>query len=331
MELVGLVLVVTLALLFAVTNGFKDTANAIATSVASRALTPVIAVRMATVANLVGAFLGLGIVSALSANVVDPPRGAQGLVVLAAALGASILWNVVTWWQGLPTSSTHAMIGGLIGAAVVSDDAVVLWDRFADSLVLPLLLSPVVGAALAYAVMLVVQWWCRDRRPDRVDRAFRVLQTGSAATLALGHGLQDAPKAMVFMVLALNTAGMHSGDAVPFWVAASAAVALALGTALGGWRIVRTVGKGLVRVDPARGFAAETTAAAVLYVGGLGFSAPLSTTHTVVAALSGVGVTRGRHGVRWRVFNDIVAAWLLTVPAAGVMAALLAAAMNALV
>lgn len=330
MELGWLGLVVALALAFAVTNGVKDTGNAIATSVASRALTPLVAVRTATVANLVGAFLGLGIVEVLSDDVVAPPSGADGLVVLAAALGSAILWNLLTWWQGLPTSSTHAMIGGLIGAAVVGGGTV-LWDRFTVSVILPLLLSPVVGALLAYAVMHAVLRWCRDRRPDRVDRAFRVLQTGSAATLALGHGLQDAPKAMAFMVLALNAAGRHTGESVPFWVAASAAVALAAGTAMGGWRIVLTLGKGLVRLDPPRGFAAESTAAAVLYVGGLGFAMPLSTTHTVAAALTGVGVVRGGHAVRWRVFNDIVAAWLLTVPATAVVAALLAWGLGAAV
>ncbi|RIK14170.1 MAG: anion permease [Acidobacteria bacterium] len=329
MEVLGLGLVVALALAFAVTNGVKDTGNAIATSVASRALTPLVAVRTATVANLVGAFLGLGIVEVLSDEIVAQPTGTGGLVVIGSALAATIVWNLLTWWQGLPTSSTHAMIGGLVGAALVGG-VPVLWERFTVSVLLPLLLSPVVGFLLAYAVLHLVMRVCRHRRPDRVDRGFRVLQTGSAATLALGHGLQDAPKAMAFMVLALEAAGRHSGEQVPFWVAAAAAVALALGTSLGGWRIVRTLGRGLARVDPPRGFAAESTAAAVLYVGGLGFSMPLSTTHTIAAALTGVGVVRGRHGVRWRVFNDIAAAWLLTVPATGVMAALLAWGLGAL-
>lgn len=323
MELLGLAVVVALALTFAVTNGVKDTGNAIATSVASRALTPAVAVRTATVANLVGAFLGLAIVEVLSAEIVAQPTGAGGLVVVGSALAATIAWNLLTWWQGLPTSSTHAMIGALVGAALVGG-VPVLWERFTLSVLLPLLLSPVVGFLLAWAVMHAVMRICRHRSPGRVDRAFRVLQTGSAATLALGHGLQDAPKAMAFMVLALNAAGQHTGEHVPLWVAASAALALALGTSLGGWRIVRTLGKGLVRIDPPRGFAAESTAAAVLYVGGLGFAMPLSTTHTITAALTGVGVVRGGHGVRWRVAGDIAASWLLTVPVTGALAALLA-------
>jgi PiT family inorganic phosphate transporter len=325
----GVVAVVALALLFAVTNGFHDTANAIATSVATRALTPAIAVRMAAVANLVGAFLGFDIALRVGQDIVDLPIGAGGLSVLVAALVAAICWNLLTWWKGMPTSSTHALIGGLLGAAVVGDGQV-LWGSFGVLVVLPLLISPLVGFGLAYAVLLAVLWWCRRMRPDRVERAFRVLQTGSATALALGHGLQDAPKAMAVVVLGLAAAGMADGTSVPLWVAASCAVAMALGTAMGGWRIVRTLGAGLVRLDTPRGFAAESTAAAVLYVGGLAFSAPLSTTHTVASALVGVGVTRGWRGVRWRIALDVVSAWLLTVPATAAIAAAVVLGLDAL-
>jgi PiT family inorganic phosphate transporter len=320
-ELVVVVVVVVAALAFDYTNGFHDAANAIATSVATRALAPRTALIMAAVMNLVGAFLGTEVASTVGSGIIDAPQGVSGLVVVLAAILGAIVWNLITWWFGLPSSSSHALIGGLIGAALAAAGTV-QWDGVVDKVIIPMVLSPVVGFVLAGLLMTGILWIFRRGRPRRVTTGFRHAQTVSAAAMALGHGLQDAQKTMGVIVLALVVGGYHQGFDVPWWVVLLSAGALSAGTYSGGWRIMRTLGRRIIDLDPPRGFAAETTASAVLYTTAFAFSAPISTTQTITASVLGVGATRRLSAVRWSVAGNIAVAWVLTLPAAAAVAAL---------
>jgi PiT family inorganic phosphate transporter len=240
-------------------------------------------------------------------------------MVLAGLVGA-ITWNLITWWFGLPSSSSHALIGGLIGAGVAGA-ITVHWSVILGKVVIPMVLSPLLGFCLAYAVMVGIAWAFRRASPGRVNRGFRRGQSVSAAALAFGHGLQDAQKTMGVIVLALVTAGLHTGSDVPLWVRIAAATAIALGTYAGGWRIMRTLGRRVIKLDPARGVAADVTASSVLYVMAIGLHAPISTTHTISSAIMGVGATRRLSAVRWGVARTMVTAWILTIPASALLAA----------
>ena len=320
MEWLPVGLVIALAMGFNYTNGFHDAANAIATSVSTRALTPRAALLMAAVANLVGAFFGKKVADTVGKGIIDAPQGTTGLVICAAALIGAIGWNLLTWWYGLPSSSSHALIGGLGGAALVAG-ATVKWGGILDKIVIPMVLSPVIGIILGYLVMTAILWLFRRAQPGRVSRGFRYAQTASAAAMAFGHGLQDASKTAGVVVLALTVGGHYSGDDVPLWVLVLSAVVISLGTYAGGWRIMRTLGRRIIHLDPPQGFAAETTAASILYVAGLAFGAPISTTHTITSAIMGVGATKRLSAVRWGVAGNIVGAWVLTFPGAGIVAA----------
>ena len=322
MELVLVLLVIVIALSFDYTNGFHDAANAIATSVSTRALTPRAALLMAAVMNLVGALLGTGVAETIGSGIVDAPEGASGLVVVLAGLMGAITWNLITWWKGLPSSSSHALIGGLTGAGLASMSTV-HWTVILDKVVIPMVASPLVGFLLAYVVMVAVLWIFRNAAPGRTQRRFRVAQTVSAAAMALGHGLQDAQKTMGVIVLALVAAGWHTGTEIPLWVKLAAASAISLGTYSGGWRIMRTLGRKVIELDPARGFVAESVSAGVLYTTAFLFHAPISTTHTITSAIMGVGATKRASAVRWGVARSIGVAWVLTIPAAAVVAAVL--------
>ncbi|MDR7085907.1 PiT family inorganic phosphate transporter [Aeromicrobium panaciterrae] len=314
---------VAIALFFDYTNGFHDAANAIATSVSTRALTPRIALTMAAILNFVGALLGVGVAKTIK----DILTGFDGLtanhaltVVLSALVGA-IVWNLITWYFGIPSSSSHALIGGLIGvglAAGVSVD----WDKVIDKVAIPMLMSPAMGFCGAFLIMLAIMWIFRKANPHTVNRGFRMSQTVSAAALSLGHGLQDAQKTMGVIVLALIAGGEHTGDDIPLWVILAAAGAISLGTMSGGMRIMRTMGRRIIALDPPRGFAAETTAAVVLYGMAIGLHAPVSTTHTMTSAVMGAGATKRFSAVRWGVARSIVTAWIITIPAAASVGAL---------
>ena len=317
--IIGLVVV---ALVFDFTNGFHDAANAIATSVSTRALTPRIALVLAAVMNFVGAFLGQAVAHTVSDTIVPNGSPAHGLVVVMGGLFGAIAWNLITWYFGLPSSSSHALIGGLIGAAIASG-SLVHWSVFLDKVLIPMLVSPVVGFSLAFAVMLGIMWAFRHRNAHKTNRGFRFSQTFSASAMALGHGLQDAQKTMGVIFLALATGGFVSADdPLPPWVIAASAGAISLGTYSGGWRIMRTLGRRIIHLDPARGFASETVAASVLYITAFVYQAPVSTTHTITSAIMGSGATRRLSAVRWGVARSIVIAWVLTFPAAGLAAAL---------
>lgn len=324
MEVALVVLVVALALSFDFTNGFHDAANAIATSVSTRALTPRVALVMAAVMNFAGALLGTEVAETIATSIVNLDGAgthAELAVVLCALLGA-IVWNLITWWFGLPSSSTHALIGGLVGAGIAGGMSV-YWSAIVDKVVLPMIISPLVGFGLAFAVMIGVMWIFRNASPAKAHRRFRIAQTASAAAMALGHGLQDAQKTMGVIFLALLTVGWANEDeGIPLWVKLSAAAAISAGTYSGGWRIMRTLGRKIIELDPARGFVAESVSALVLYVNAFALHAPVSTTHTITSAIMGVGATRRLSAVRWGVAKNIAVAWVLTIPAAALVAAL---------
>ncbi|WP_295696966.1 inorganic phosphate transporter [Lapillicoccus sp.] len=321
MDWIPLGIVILLAMGFNYTNGFHDAANAIATSVSTRALTPRIALGMAAIANLTGAFFGTKVAQTVGSGIIDAPQGSAGLWLVGAALVGATGWNLLTWWLGLPSSSSHALIGGLGGAALAAG-ATVKWTGILDKVVIPMVVSPIVGLVLGYFVMTAILWSFRHANPGRVSRGFRYAQTGSAAAMAFGHGLQDAAKTAGVVVLALTVAGRQTSQQVPFWVLVLSAVVISFGTYAGGWRIMRTLGRKIIHLDPPQGFAAEASAAVILYVAGLAFGAPISTTHTITSTIMGVGSTKRLSAVRWGVARTIIGGWVLTFPGAGLAAAL---------
>ena len=319
MELATVIAVIAVALIFDYTNGFHDAANAIATSVSTRALTPRVALLMAAVMNFVGAFLGTKVAKTVF-SVLEPPSGEHALVVVLAALVGAITWNLTTWYFGLPSSSSHALIGGLVGAGLAGG-VTVQWASVVDKVVIPMFLSPVVGFLLAGLLMIGILWAFRKAKPGPTQRGFRMAQTVSASAMALGHGLQDAQKTMGVIVLALVVGGYQDSFDIPWWVVVLSAAAISLGTYSGGWRIMRTLGRRIIEIDPARGFAAETVAASVLYTTAYVFEAPISTTQAITGSIMGAGATKGRKAVRWGVAGNILVAWVLTIPMSGLVAA----------
>ncbi|GAA2959596.1 inorganic phosphate transporter [Streptomyces enissocaesilis] len=321
MDTFALIVTIGVALGFTYTNGFHDSANAIATSVSTRALTPRAALAMAAVMNLAGAFLGSGVAKTVSEGLIATPHGDKGMGILFAALVGAIVWNLVTWYFGLPSSSSHALFGGMVGAALAGGTEVI-WNGVLEKVVIPMFISPFVGLLLGYLVMVVILWMFRKANPHKAKRGFRIAQTVSAAGMALGHGLQDAQKTMGIVVMALVIADVEDqGDAIPIWVKIACALTLSLGTYAGGWRIMRTLGRRIIELDPPQGFAAETTAASVMYTASFMFHAPISTTHVITSAIMGVGSTKGSRAVRWGVAKNIVMGWFITMPAAALVAA----------
>ncbi|GLW55158.1 inorganic phosphate transporter [Kitasatospora phosalacinea] len=320
MDMAALIVVIGVAFFFTYTNGFHDSANAIATSVSTRALTPRAALAMAAVMNLAGAFLGSGVAKTVSEGIIETPTGSRGMAILFSALVGAIAWNLVTWYFGLPSSSSHALFGGMVGAALAGGIGVV-WHGVVDKIIVPMIVSPVVGLVGGFLVMLAILWIFRRANPHRAKRNFRVAQTASAAAMALAHGLQDAQKTMGIVVMALTISGHHSGTGIPIWVKISCAAMLSLGTYAGGWRIMRTLGRKIIELDPPQGFAAEATASAVMYVTSFVYAAPISTTHVITSAIMGVGATKRVRAVRWGVAKNIVMGWFITMPAAAIVAA----------
>lgn len=327
MELAIVIAVVVVALAFDYTNGFHDAANAIATSVSTRALTPRVALTLAAIMNFVGALLGQEVAKTVqSVLTIDGVSENHGLVIIFAGLLGAITWNLVTWYYGLPSSSSHALIGGLVGAGIAGG-VTIEWATIVEKVVIPMIASPIVGFSLAFVIMLSIMWIFRRRNPHKVFRGFRVMQTLSAAGLALGHGLQDAQKTMGVIFLSVTTAGYYTNangeaqESLPLWIVLAAAGAISAGTYAGGWRIMRTLGRKIIHLDPARGFAAETAGTIVLYTTAFVLHAPISTTHTITSAIMGAGATKRFSAVRWGVARSIVTAWVLTFPMAGAAAA----------
>jgi PiT family inorganic phosphate transporter len=316
-----LVVVIAVALAFDFTNGFHDTANYIATWVGTRALSPRVAVAIAAAANLAGAFVTTAVAKTVGQGIID-----TGLVteqtILAALLGA-IAWNLVTWWLGLPSSSTHALIGGLIGAAIVQSGVNgVEWHGVWEKVVVPGAVSPVIGFALAYVLLVLIYRLFHRLGPGLANRSFRTGQLFSGTFVAFTHGANDAQKTMGVIALALYTHGSIDTFYIPNWVKVSAGLTIAAGTYAGGWRIIRTLGQRIYKMSPEHGFAAQVAAGSTLYAGTrLGF--PISTTQVVTGSVMGAGAVRRFSAIRWGVAGNIVTAWLLTLPMAGLVAAAL--------
>ena len=273
-------------------------------------------------ANLGGALLSTGVAVTIAKSIIDPPSGPQGMVVVLAALVGAIAWNFITWYFGLPSSSSQALISGLVGAGLASSSTVHWTTGVVEKVIVPMILSPIVGLVGGYTLMVIALWVLRKANPHRVDRGFRMAQIFSATSLALGHGLQDAQKSMGIIVLALVTAGYQQNYVVPIWVVLLCALALAAGTYSGGWRIMRTVGRRIFLLRPLHGFVAEATASSALYLTAFVIAAPISTTQVMTASVMDVGATRRIRAVRWGVAREIGMAWVLALPAPAAIAAL---------
>ena len=314
-----LVVTIAVALVFDFTNGFHDTANAVATSVSTRALSPRLAVAIAAVANLGGAFVTTAVAKTVGQGIIDTHLATEK-TVLAAVVGA-ITWNLLTWWLGLPSSSSHALIGGLVGAALsASGSSGVEWHGIAHKVVIPALWAPTIAFAGAFVLLLGLYWAFQWLTPGVANRSFRLGQLASGTWVAFTHGANDAQKTMGVMALALYT--HHSIDHfyIPTWVKVVAALTIAAGTYAGGWRIIRTLGQRIYKLQPEHGFAAQVAAGTTLYAG-THFGFPISTTHVVTGSVMGAGATRRVSAVRWGIAGNILTAWLLTLPAAGLVAA----------
>jgi phosphate/sulfate permease len=316
------VVIVLVALSFDYTNGFHDSANAIATSVSTRALTPRVALAMAAVMNVTGALISTKVAATVGSGIITKPEGRPGLIIVLAALLGAISWNLLTWRLGLPSSSSHALIGGLIGAALAGSSGV-QWSGVLDKVVVPMVVSPVIGLVLGFLFMVGLLWAFRLANTGRAHRGFRRAQILSAAAMAFGHGTQDAQKTMGVIALALVVSGhLDPKEGIPDWVIFSAAGAIALGTYSGGWRIMRTVGRRIYALSSVSGFAAQSVASGVLF-GTSALGLPVSTTHVISSSIMGVGATRRLSAVRWGVAGNIVVAWVLTLPASAAVAALM--------
>jgi PiT family inorganic phosphate transporter len=315
-----LLLVVALALLFDFSNGWHDSANAIATVVSTRVLSPMMAVLMAGVLNVAGAFMSTAVAKMVGAGILDPGAVTQGMV--AAALGGAILWNLLTLLLGLPTSSSHALIGGMVGAGLTHGGLAVVKFSGLRSVLEAMFLSPLLGFAIGLALMVVISWVFFRTARGLATLMFKRMQLVSAGFMAFSHGANDAQKVMGIITLALLSAGQLTSAEVPTWVIVSCALAMGLGTAAGGWRIVRTLGMRIVKLEPVHGFAAETGAAAVLLVTAH-IGLPVSTTHTITSAVMGVGAAKRLSAVRWGVTARIVYAWVFTLPGAALLGALI--------
>jgi len=322
------VVIVVVALFFDYTNGFHDAANAIATSVSTKALTPRVALVMAAVMNVAGALISTRVASTIYKGLIDPPgQDKSGLVLVLAALLGAIVWNLGTWYFGLPSSSSHALIGGLVGSAIAASESV-KWHGVFEKVVIPMVASPIAAFVVSYLFMLLLLWTFRRVNARRANVGFKYAQIASAAGMAFGHGTQDAQKTMGVIFLALLINGdVNAGDNIPLWVILSAAAAISLGTYSGGWRIMRTLGRRIFSLTPASGFAAQTVASGVM-LGNAVYGLPVSTTHAISASVMGVGATRRFSAVRWGVAGNIVFAWILTIPAAAIVAALMFKILN---
>jgi PiT family inorganic phosphate transporter len=324
-----LVIVVITALAFDFTNGFHDTANAIATSVSTRAMSPRTAVAMSAVLNFAGAFISLKVAATVGSGIVD--AGAVTTTVVFCGLVGAIAWNLATWWAGLPSSSSHALIGGLIGAAFVADGADVIDGAgIVEKVLVPAAVAPVLAFTVAAISILIIYRMVGALRPGAVNRGYRLGQLVTGSMFSLAHGTNDAQKTMGIITLALIAHGDLPADKfdVPFWVIASSAAAIALGTYTGGWRIIRTMGSRIIKMDPAQGFSAQAAGAAVVLTAShLGF--PLSTTHVITGGVMGAGAAKRLSAVRWGLAGNIAVAWVLTLPAAALIGGLVYAISSA--
>jgi PiT family inorganic phosphate transporter len=319
MNTILLVVVVLVALGFDFTNGFHDTANAVATSVSTRALSPRLAVLVAAIANLAGAFVTTAVAKTVGKGIIDTGLATEK-TVLAALIGA-IAWNLLTWWLGLPSSSSHALIGGLIGAALVqSGSKGVEWHDIAHKVAIPAVLAPLIAFTSAFLLLLLIYWVFKWMTPGLANRSFRLGQLVTGTWVAFTHGANDAQKTMGVIALALFAHGSIDEFYIPTWVKIAAGLAIAAGTYAGGWRIMRTLGQRVIQMEPASGFSAQATAGATIYLA-THYGYPLSTTHVISGAVMGAGATKRLSAVRWGVAGNILVAWILTIPMSALVAA----------
>ena len=327
--------VLVLAGAYAFLNGFHDASNSVATSVRTRALTPTVAIILAATFNLLGALVSTALAVALTVRFVSLPEGPEGLGILIAALTAACGWGVWTWWRRMPSSSTHALVGGLVGSGAAS--ALVGGQNIAESysliweqLALPLLLSPVIAFALAFLLVYPATWLMRYSSPRRGDAGNRIAQSVFTSAFSLGHGIQDGQRTMAVVVLALLAAGQVDGTGIPLWVQIFAAVALAAGTLCGGWRITHTLGSRLVRIDPLRGMSAQAVSSVMLFLGAFWLHIPLSSTQTMTSAIVGAGANQRFSTVRFIPLREILITWLTTAPVTAVLGGILLLALSPL-
>ncbi|MCQ2000278.1 inorganic phosphate transporter [Arthrobacter zhaoxinii] len=327
--------VVLLAGAYAFLNGFHDASNSVATSVRTRALTPTVAIILAAAFNLLGALVSTALAVALTVRFVDLPAGPEGLGILLAALLAACGWGVWTWWRRMPSSSTHALVGGLVGSGAAStlvggqniaESNRLIWEQLA----LPLLVSPVVAFALAYLLVFPATWLMRYSSPRRGDAGNRIAQSVFTSAFSLGHGIQDGQRTMAVVVLALLAAGQTLETDIPLWVQLFAALALAGGTLFGGWRITHTLGYRLVRMDPLRGMSAQAVSSTMLFLGALWLHIPLSSTQTMTSAIVGAGTNQRFSTVRLIPLREILVTWLVTAPVTAVLGGILLLALSPL-
>jgi PiT family inorganic phosphate transporter len=313
MEIALVITVLIVAVIFDFTNGFHDAANAIATAISTRAMRPRVALIVSAIMNFIGALLGVNVADTISKKIVSfsSLTSQKMLIIILDGLVGAILWNLITWYFGLPSSSSHSLIGGLVGAGLIAScfysGVGVQWMNVVEKVVLPMLISPVVGFSLAFGLMLAILWIFRNANPIRAFRRFRFMQLFSSSMIALGHGLQDAQKTMGVMFLAATSVNwVNHNEPIPIWIKSLSALAIACGTYAGGFRVIKTLGQKIIDLDPARGFVAEFVGATVLWTTAYAFAAPISTTHTITSAVMGVGATRRLSAVRWGVAKNIV-------------------------
>lgn len=329
-------MVVVLAAAFAFINGFRDVSTSVALAVRTRALTPTVAVLLAAAFNFIGALLSAGLAVAVSQNWVTLPRGDSGLTILVAGLASASTWGLLLWWRGIPSSSTHALVGGLAGAGtasvVVGGNSVGGVDEsLLYQVVLPLALSPVIAFIGAYLLVFPVTWAARYAQPSVINKRFRTAQSVAAGAVAFGHGLQDGQRISAVLLLALLAAGYSGGGSIPLWVAMVSAVMITVGTLFGGWRISHTVGYRLIRIDPLRGVVAQGFSAILLFIGAIGLHWPLSTTHTVTSSVLGAGENQNFAAIHRKLVVRILGLWVLTPVATAAAAFVLELALSPLI
>ncbi|MCX5779437.1 MAG: inorganic phosphate transporter [Firmicutes bacterium] len=318
-SLTWVIVIVAFALIFDYINGFHDTANAIATSVSTKAVSPRNAILIAATFNFLGALSGTAVAATIGKNIVAPHDVIP--TVLVAALSGAIFWNLFTWYFGIPSSSSHALIGGLVGAVIArSGTEAVLWGGF-NKILAGLIGSPIISLLMGSLVMTLLFWLFKGSSPVKTNLKFRRLQVLSACMASFAHGSNDAQKSMGIITLSLLSAGMIQTFYVPLWVKITCAIAMSAGTAFGGWRIIRTMGGKIFRIEPINGFAADFTTSVVIYSASL-MGAPVSTTHVVSSAIMGVGAAKRLKGVRWNIARQIIVAWVVTIPSAALVSAL---------
>ena len=306
-----IIVVVILSLAFDFINGFHDTANAIATSISTKALSPRVAIILAASMNLLGALTFTGVAKTIGKDIADPFKLNHGMWIVVAAMVSAIIWNLITWWFGIPSSSSHALIGSLTGAVIASSGfSAINYSGFISIL-----------QGLGFVIMLALLWIFRNFAPAKMTRNFRLFQIFSAAFQAFLHGTNDAQKAMGVITFALIAGGFQTNTDIPLWVKFAAAAAMAGGTASGGWRIIRTVGRGIIKMQPVNGFASDLTSSAVI-LGATLMKLPVSTTHVISSAIMGVGAAKGFNKVKWDVAGKIVTTWVITLPITAILSAI---------